>query len=176
MNTGQGYRHYTGWLQPCNLKGKATPLQAWSSPCGFSRLTLSEFLDNRHMKVVRLSDLWTGCLYLSGETPGTHFCYSLNRTQGHWSMRNRNALLGIRPATFWFVVQCLNQLVHNIPQPCNVLHPNTCIQILKNHSLDYLIEEKKKCSAFFYPQLLTFFTSCISQYFTMCSIKWCNGY
>jgi hypothetical protein len=32
------------------------------------------FIDNRHMKVVRLSALRTGRLYPSGNTSGTHFC------------------------------------------------------------------------------------------------------
>jgi hypothetical protein len=32
------------------------------------------FLDNWHMKVVRLSALCTGRLYPPGNTPGTHFC------------------------------------------------------------------------------------------------------
>ena len=35
------------------------------------RLTLPEFLDNRHMKVVRLSALPTGRLYPSGDILGT---------------------------------------------------------------------------------------------------------
>jgi hypothetical protein len=35
------------------------------------------------MKVVRLSALSTGHLYPPGNIPGTHLCWSLNRTQGH---------------------------------------------------------------------------------------------
>jgi len=38
-------------------------LQAWTGPEGSRRLRLPEFLDNRHMKVVRLSALRTGRLY-----------------------------------------------------------------------------------------------------------------
>jgi hypothetical protein len=45
------------------IKGKAFPLQAWTGPCGSRRLRLLEFLDSRHMKVVRLSALHTGRLY-----------------------------------------------------------------------------------------------------------------
>ena len=44
-------------------KGKAFPLQVWTGPLGSKRLRLTEFLDNRHMKVVTLSALRTGCLY-----------------------------------------------------------------------------------------------------------------
>jgi hypothetical protein len=36
------------------VKGKAIPLQAWR-PLGFQEIEASRFLDNRHMKVVRLS-------------------------------------------------------------------------------------------------------------------------
>ena len=35
---------------------------------------LSEFLDDRHVKVVNLSALRNGRLYHSGDIPGTHFC------------------------------------------------------------------------------------------------------
>jgi hypothetical protein len=44
-------------------KGKAFPLPAWRGPWGSRRLRLPEFLDNRHMKVVRLSALRIGRLY-----------------------------------------------------------------------------------------------------------------
>jgi len=39
-----------------------------------SRLRFFEFLDIRHMKVVRLSALSTGRLYPPGDTPGIHIC------------------------------------------------------------------------------------------------------
>jgi hypothetical protein len=37
-------------------------------------LRLSEYLDIRHMKVVRLSALRTGRLQPPGNIPGTHLC------------------------------------------------------------------------------------------------------
>jgi hypothetical protein len=46
-----------------SVKGKAFSLQVWTGPWGFRRLRLLEFLDNRHMKVIRLSALRTGRLY-----------------------------------------------------------------------------------------------------------------
>jgi hypothetical protein len=55
-------------------KNKVLPLQAWTNPSGSRRLRLLEFLDNQHMKVLRLSGLYTGRLYPSGYIPGTHFC------------------------------------------------------------------------------------------------------
>jgi hypothetical protein len=36
---------------------------------------IPESLDDRHMKVERLSDLRTGRLYSPGDTASTHFCY-----------------------------------------------------------------------------------------------------
>jgi hypothetical protein len=36
-------------------KDKAIALQAWTGPCGSKRLFLQEFLDNRLMKLVKLS-------------------------------------------------------------------------------------------------------------------------
>jgi len=57
----------------CIGKGKAIPLQAWT-PWGFQEVEVPRFQDNRHMKVVRLSALSTGRLYLPGNIPGTHFC------------------------------------------------------------------------------------------------------
>jgi hypothetical protein len=68
---------HPGWLwgkhsQPLNIqrvKGKAIPGQALRVP-GVSGL---RFQDNRHMKVVRLSALLTGHLYLPGNIPSTHF-------------------------------------------------------------------------------------------------------
>jgi len=35
---------------------------------------LPGFLENRHMKVAKLSDLGTSRIYPPGDIPGTHFC------------------------------------------------------------------------------------------------------
>ena len=54
------------------------------------------------MKVVRLSALRTGRLYPPGNIPGTHFCQSLSRPQGHiatgrfMSMKNSSDTIGNR--------------------------------------------------------------------------------
>jgi hypothetical protein len=55
-------------------KGKAVPDQTCYRPLGFQDDKAPRFQDNRHMKVVRLSDLHTGRLYPPGNIPGTHFC------------------------------------------------------------------------------------------------------
>jgi hypothetical protein len=44
------------------VKGKVTPLQAWTGP-EFQEDETPRFQDSRHMKVVRLSALRTGRLY-----------------------------------------------------------------------------------------------------------------
>jgi hypothetical protein len=44
-------------------KGKAIPVKAWTGPQGSRRFKLPEFLDNKHMKMTRLSAIRTGCLY-----------------------------------------------------------------------------------------------------------------
>jgi hypothetical protein len=73
------------------------------------------------MKVVRLSALCTGRLYLPGIIPDTLFHYSLSQPQSHsvasrfMSMKNSSDTIGSQPATFWPVAQCLNKLCHSVP-------------------------------------------------------------
>jgi hypothetical protein len=45
-------------------KRQSFPATGLERPLGFQEVEATEFLDNRHMKVVRLSDLGTGRLYL----------------------------------------------------------------------------------------------------------------
>jgi hypothetical protein len=44
-------------------KGKTIQLQVWTGLLGFQEAEAPKFLDNRHIKVVRLSALRTGHLY-----------------------------------------------------------------------------------------------------------------
>ena len=53
---------------------KAIPLHGWTGPESSRRLRLPRFQDNRHMKVVRLSALRAGRIYILENIPGTHFC------------------------------------------------------------------------------------------------------
>ena len=55
-------------------KNKAIPLQACIGPYSSRRLRFPTFLDNRHMKVVRLSALLTGRLYPQEDISVTHLC------------------------------------------------------------------------------------------------------
>jgi len=53
-------------------KGIAIPVQASYRPRGFQDVHIPRFLDNRHIKVVRLSALTS--LDPPGNVRGTHFC------------------------------------------------------------------------------------------------------
>jgi len=65
-----------------NGKGNAIPLQAWTGAWGSSRLRLAEFIDSRHMKVVRIVSLQYRPALPPEYILGIHFCYR-TRTQGH---------------------------------------------------------------------------------------------
>jgi hypothetical protein len=57
-------------------KGKAVPLQAWSGPEGSKKLRFPDFMTTAQEggKVVTLMHLPH---LLSGNSPGTHFCWRL---------------------------------------------------------------------------------------------------
>jgi hypothetical protein len=65
--------HFHGALCRVMYLPHSLPLQARTSPYGSRRLILHEFLDNRHMKVLRLSALPTGRPY---PPPRIHPSYS----------------------------------------------------------------------------------------------------
>jgi len=52
-----------GLYQEVKCKGKAVPLQTLTGPEGSRRLRLPDFKTISNMKVVRLSALFTSCLY-----------------------------------------------------------------------------------------------------------------
>jgi hypothetical protein len=57
------------------IKAKqSNPITGLDRPLGFQEVEVPRFLDNRHMKVVRLSAVRTGRLYPPGNIPGTRFC------------------------------------------------------------------------------------------------------
>jgi len=83
-------------LQLTNMyKGKAVPLQVWSSPTGSRKLRFPDYVTT-----AQDSDKVVGLTHRPplppGNTPGTHFCYKLSRPQGHiaigriMSMKNSN--------------------------------------------------------------------------------------
>ena len=64
------------------VTGKSISLQGWTGPLASRNFKLPEFLDNRHMKEVKLSAEHSGRLYIIAGTPGTHVCYRLSPSQG----------------------------------------------------------------------------------------------
>jgi hypothetical protein len=56
------------------FKVESNSITGLDRPLGFQEVEAPRFIDNRHIKVVRLSALRTGRLYLPGKTPGTNFC------------------------------------------------------------------------------------------------------
>ena len=57
-----------------NGVSKEVIIPAYCRPIGFQEFEAPRFLDNRHMKVVRLSALRIGRLYPTWNIPGTNFC------------------------------------------------------------------------------------------------------
>jgi len=63
------------------LQNATLTIKKYIIPCtgldrsrGFQEVEAFTFLDNQHMKVLRLSVLGTGRLYLPVNIPGTHYC------------------------------------------------------------------------------------------------------
>ena len=93
-----------GWLVSTSAsysRGKAIPVQPWTSSLGSRKLRLPGYLDNWHMNVARLSALCTGhLLFPPQHIPGIHFCWRISQPQGHSvarrlkSMKNPNDIIG----------------------------------------------------------------------------------
>jgi hypothetical protein len=89
-------------------------LQAWTCPRGFQEAEVSKFHDSRHMKVVSLSAIHTGRLYLQkillvlisvrGCQRHGHSAAGKKSCQCKIAMK----LSGIEPAIFRLVAQCLS--------------------------------------------------------------------
>jgi hypothetical protein len=84
-------------------KGKAVPLQAWSSPEGSRKLRFPDYMTTAQ-DGGKVDSLTHRPPLHSGNAPGTHFCKRLSRRQGHsairriMSMKNSNLESNQRPS------------------------------------------------------------------------------
>jgi hypothetical protein len=124
-------------------KAKATPLQVCTGPEGSKTVRLAEIIDNRQMKLARLSALRIGRLY----PPRKYSWYSflvrgwvdpraIVRPEGLSQWKILMAPFEIEPATFRFVAQCLNQLRHSVPPYIKVFGKE--YKIMKLFTLQFL--------------------------------------
>jgi hypothetical protein len=67
--------HIKGWAS-LQYKGKLIPIKAWKGPQESRRLRLREGVDNRHIKLARLSAVSIDNLYPPVDIPNTNFCYN----------------------------------------------------------------------------------------------------
>jgi hypothetical protein len=77
------------------------------------------FLENQHMKVVRLSTLRTGRLYPPGKIPGTHFCPRLCRPQGHSAAETIISMKWLK----WWKNYPIGNRTRDVPARSAVPHP-----------------------------------------------------
>ena len=99
-------------------KGNALPIQSWPYLYCYRSSRHPEFLESRHMNVIRLSAIRTDCLYPQKihlvviYVSGWVDCRAIVRPEGcHWKIQITP--LGIETATLRLVAQYLNQLRHH---------------------------------------------------------------
>jgi len=86
------------------------------------KLRLPEFLDNQHMKVVRLSAVRTGAFTFQEismvliSARGRVDFRAIMQPEGVSQWKNPMIPSGTEPATYQLITQCLNQLSHRVPQ------------------------------------------------------------
>ena len=107
----ESYRLRCVWVWSWNIIEEASHYGYMQKvkPIGFQEVEAPRFLDNRHMKVVRLSALRRGCLY---PLPPVTISILISVSAGGRIMSKKKFrwLSGIETATLRLVAQYLNQL------------------------------------------------------------------
>jgi hypothetical protein len=95
--------------------------QSHYRPWGFQEVDAPRFQDSRHMKVVRLSVLRTGCLYRPENflvlisLRGWVNPRAIVQPEGLRQWKIPVTPWGIEPMRLWLVAQCLHQLCYHVP-------------------------------------------------------------
>jgi len=74
---------------------------------GFQQVVFPRFGDHRHIKLVRLSALRTGCLYPPGNITGTFFCYRFQSPRRSAAARLLRLWVRIPPGAWMSVVSVM---------------------------------------------------------------------